>query len=607
MSIELDIGAVARRLRAISNELVSSEELYLLQLRALRREYAEPLSHYVPTFLHPSEYALMFGSLESFLNLSHLLISEFALQPIGDGSVFTVLKTFIPYFALYSNYVIHHAARVEVVSMFEQRLRVSISEKDKRGHQWNVSKMLSLMISPVQRIPRYRLLVLEMLRALPASYRGQNMLQQTAIELSQMVQFLNTSISTPIQRHEVRLTLKHLRLDSSIPLKDHSGQRLYMKSLLMCHLGYGCIVVTAYLFVDYFVLTTCKAHRPRWLAWPGSKDKESVLYGIRLCASSKLRYERRVSAETFTLLTPSHSLHLIAPCAVEAETWRAHVTHVLRFHRRTSFEESKHVRQLAAVIPSHPWGTTVHCAQCYVKLLDTTIEASHQCGQCHRILCMACSTTSIAWSTSCAKCPQQPKHPAIDTRKVILLRKRGLRMPAVYPIPHGWQVRSSYILYTPMLDIGCKRMVTSTSPLQEALCVIASKNSVNVLFVCLRDAFKQTTLKCALPLASCSTAPTILVSKTSVMQHHILLVAGIPWLQSINKEPWTPSSHQQLFVGSFPLQPLLTFQASLRSFDSEALKLNPPFQASASKYQRRMTLVPLFRLLKRPTTRLSYM
>ncbi|KAK6639154.1 hypothetical protein RUM43_007424 [Polyplax serrata] len=141
------------------NEIYTSEITYLKQLELIMKYFMEPLR--TKNWLPQSTFHALFGNLEILYKVNGELLQELKQQNGNVGAAFTQLA---PYLKLYSVYAYDYKQAFQMLQELlksNKELREFISIREKLPEV--STSFQSLLIVPIQRIPRYKLLLQEVL------------------------------------------------------------------------------------------------------------------------------------------------------------------------------------------------------------------------------------------------------------------------------------------------------------------------------------------------------------------------------------------------------------------------------------------------------------
>ena len=176
----------ARKLAMIKQELVKTEETYVAALRTLVREFMGPLagpagpSDSPPRVVERARAAAtrrygaggIFQGLDGreILGLNECLLADLrASVQTHDGRIAPVFLKYAPMMSMYCTYCAAHQDILE-------RMEMARDSADINGFLCDVERrcnvtLQSLLIQPVQRLPRYKLLLQEIVKNTPAGSR----------------------------------------------------------------------------------------------------------------------------------------------------------------------------------------------------------------------------------------------------------------------------------------------------------------------------------------------------------------------------------------------------------------------------------------------------
>ena len=191
-----------RTVRRVIMEIYESEASYVRDLETLRDVYIRPLrGKQYHKFLPPAKHAIVFSNLEAIIELNHRLLDNLAPtatsslcdSPRTDGlgtsksqrrsgmrfaavdkrihSIGHIFNSFTPFLKMYMVYVSNYDSRAMGVikaldrdaKAWRKFCRAASQNSRCRGLDIN-----SFLIMPIQRVPRYRLLLQELLKKLEA-------------------------------------------------------------------------------------------------------------------------------------------------------------------------------------------------------------------------------------------------------------------------------------------------------------------------------------------------------------------------------------------------------------------------------------------------------
>eukprot|EP01083_Nonionella_stella_P120783 362240_1 len=150
-----------------TQELVDTEVTYNTLLGLLIKHYVQPLGDY--KLISTDQHSTLFPQVQIIKGLSDKFLED--LQQRREPNVWDpktsklsdLFETFTPYFRMYQGYVNNHEKSVALMR--------KLNEKEKWGEYCTNVRPLcqrfdlaSLLILPIQRLPRYKLLLSEILK-----------------------------------------------------------------------------------------------------------------------------------------------------------------------------------------------------------------------------------------------------------------------------------------------------------------------------------------------------------------------------------------------------------------------------------------------------------
>lgn len=177
------------RLQAIQ-EIRTSEISYLKQLDLLINYFVTPLK--TNGLIQDREHSQIFGQLETIYNLSHELLKKL------DDNLDNVVRAFMnlgPFFKLYSVYAFDYRNSLfslQTLILKNPALKRFIANSESRPEVQ--TKLISLLITPIQRIPRYKLLLQQVLLYTSPCDGSYKPLQESIKLVEQSVSHINSVV-----------------------------------------------------------------------------------------------------------------------------------------------------------------------------------------------------------------------------------------------------------------------------------------------------------------------------------------------------------------------------------------------------------------------------
>ncbi|XP_037800558.1 FYVE, RhoGEF and PH domain-containing protein 3-like [Penaeus monodon] len=175
----------------IIKEIILTEKTYLQQLHTLDKFFAKPLLErdFFPVHVHSA----IFGELASLQHMNnelyHALTSE-------DGDVGKAFLHLAPFLKVYSSYAKNYQQAMSLILDWErksEKFRTWLTGTESRPEVQ--SKLPSLLITPVQRVPRYRLLLAELLKHTAKDHPQYDSIAKAEEEVGHVAEHIDRSIS----------------------------------------------------------------------------------------------------------------------------------------------------------------------------------------------------------------------------------------------------------------------------------------------------------------------------------------------------------------------------------------------------------------------------
>jgi hypothetical protein len=144
-------------------ELLNSERSYLHHLEIVEQFFMNPLRE--KNWLPQSEFVSIFGDIPAILQVNRELLNSLENSEDKIGQVFLELA---PYMKFYSTYAQDFETSSKLVERWTERhkgFRIFLANQETRPEVQ--LKLNALLITPVQRIPRYKMLLEDVIKNTP--------------------------------------------------------------------------------------------------------------------------------------------------------------------------------------------------------------------------------------------------------------------------------------------------------------------------------------------------------------------------------------------------------------------------------------------------------
>ncbi|KAJ8670649.1 hypothetical protein QAD02_001908 [Eretmocerus hayati] len=208
-------------------EILSSEVKYLGQLEIIKEYFMKPMLE--KKLLSQTAYTTLFENIDTLYNVNGELLRELKQNPENVANAFCKLA---PFLKLYSVYAYNYKRALVLLQDIQQNDPVTsefISNQETRPEVGN--KLSALLIAPIQRVPRYRLLLQEVIRHTLPRQKEYNDLQASLVEIEKVASHINALVA------EYEDTQKLLELQKRISGRGVSlvkpGRKLIRQGPLM--------------------------------------------------------------------------------------------------------------------------------------------------------------------------------------------------------------------------------------------------------------------------------------------------------------------------------------------------------------------------------------
>ncbi|XP_012264904.2 putative protein tag-52 isoform X1 [Athalia rosae] len=207
-------------------EILMSEVTYLHQLELIMQFFMEPMIE--RKIMNHASYSTLFGNIETIYNVNGELLKELKQDPENVAKAFYKLA---PFFKLYSVYAYDYKQALMLLQgtqKSDQEMREFIMRQETRPEVGR--KLSSLLIAPIQRIPRYRLLLKEVLQHTSPKDVDYRILQASLTEVEKAAVHINALVAEHEDMQKLLELQRHIH--GSINLVK-PGRKLIRQGTLM--------------------------------------------------------------------------------------------------------------------------------------------------------------------------------------------------------------------------------------------------------------------------------------------------------------------------------------------------------------------------------------
>jgi hypothetical protein len=202
----------------LAKEILATERTYVTNLKLMIDLYQVPLSKYQSHLVSESDRGSMFSGLMNIYGLHKNLLSQLEQRMANwnnDQKIGDVFVRLGPMFLLYTQYTTKYENAVETFVKcrksslpFRRFLQIRRRDPYSHGHTLN-----SFMILPVQRIPRYRMLLEGLIKytsRVNPNHPDLNDLTQALKQISDVAENLNTKIHERQNLYKLKILSDHI-------------------------------------------------------------------------------------------------------------------------------------------------------------------------------------------------------------------------------------------------------------------------------------------------------------------------------------------------------------------------------------------------------------
>lgn len=206
----------------IGQELVNTEERYLNSMQLLYDVFQEPLSTATSAVVtHHVAINKLFETLLSIIQLQSGFYVDMKIRldarATEEGKSATaeeqrelsfakVFLKFTPYFKMYKSYIAHHTVLLDSMQELtnSKKWTKTVAQCEKKEQcQTTGAKLMSLLIAPIQRVPRYKLFLEQLVKYTDPSSPDFNDLQAALKGIQAVASDVNEAIHAREKRKEV--------------------------------------------------------------------------------------------------------------------------------------------------------------------------------------------------------------------------------------------------------------------------------------------------------------------------------------------------------------------------------------------------------------------
>ncbi|CAB0031248.1 unnamed protein product [Trichogramma brassicae] len=171
-------------------EILTSEISYINQLEIIKNFFMGPILD--KKLLSRASYSTLFENVDTIYNVNNELVQQLKQNPENIARAF---HTLAPFFKLYSVYAYNYKQALDLLQqILENSPEVSKFIANQESRPEVSQKLSSLLIAPIQRVPRYKLLLQQVIRHTSPRTKAYNELQASLVEIEKVASHINSMV-----------------------------------------------------------------------------------------------------------------------------------------------------------------------------------------------------------------------------------------------------------------------------------------------------------------------------------------------------------------------------------------------------------------------------
>jgi len=223
---EEDSEMITLRKRAI-DEIINSEKSYLRHLELVEEYFMNPIRE--SGFLPNNVYAGIFGDILGIRQVNKELLTSMEHSTEQIGKVFLELAPYLKFYSTYANDFEKATKLVEEWMEKHKGFRALLANQESRPEVQR--KLNALLITPVQRIPRYKLLLDDIIKNTPRFHPDRSNLEEARTQIDAIAWHINDQIKEH-ENNELMINIQK-SLQGGLPKLIKPGRKLLRHGKLM--------------------------------------------------------------------------------------------------------------------------------------------------------------------------------------------------------------------------------------------------------------------------------------------------------------------------------------------------------------------------------------
>ena len=362
----------------ILKELISTEVTYVDRLKFLVEVVVQPLRE--SNLLDSNEKSAQFNTLEKIYALhSQISFTILETNPEKFGELFQNICDNVQ---LYSDYLVNYEdAMAKRCSLLVSNRKFSdFLDKAEKDPRLANQKIESIFILPVQRIPRYRLLLEELLKYTSSTHIEYNTVNNVLQKICDMAMYSNEAIRKRENRAKIMDIIKMIEPTSRVDLLANPDRSFIKEGPLLRQCRRGLKEFQFWLFNDQLLYGQAT---PLGLYILNRQIPLSKCY-VKSCESM------HIGGYAFIVESPAKSFIICLPNEHEKNEWFNTIQNTI-----INLSEQRHSKNNTTGIVDNiaplwiPDNNTSACQKCHQHF--SLLSRRHHCRNCGAIVCDNCS------------------------------------------------------------------------------------------------------------------------------------------------------------------------------------------------------------------------
>ncbi|PIA17812.1 Dbl homology domain-containing protein, partial [Coemansia reversa NRRL 1564] len=379
----------------IAGEILHTERTYVEGLGLIEKLYISPLlasAQQQSPILSRKDVRRLFANFPDIISLSRELLCQLdaRLGPRADppwdpatGRIGDIFMRIAPFLKMYSLYLRNFRSALSDISRWlgENHEFAQFIQQASSNPECRELSFQSYLLLPVQRIPRYKLLLEDLLKHTPRTHVDHQCIGDALRTIEEVATFVNENIG------ENEMTLNIIEIQRRLGLKESllvPGRRLVKTGTLtkICRKSHQ--QRNFYLFNDILIYSS----GPAPLIDDHSGHRKVLLEGCKVMDIP----DTGEWLNQFTIISREKSFIVYTETAADKVSWIAALSTAILDQRKARESTMMHFPRVAENFDAPVWDPDESTDRCYICFRDFTLfMRRHHCRACGKIVCNACS------------------------------------------------------------------------------------------------------------------------------------------------------------------------------------------------------------------------